>query len=145
MSDIKEQLSPTSVAPLGEPKNLDKPKRGRPKKVEKRPVGRPKGEGTIMKEYRQRMLNSPRSKKVIDSIFQAALDEEHKHQAAAWKIIVDRILPVSGFEKEAGAIRSNAIQVNITTVGGQVDVTGAPENATDEPLEGEYEVNDSGT
>ena len=153
MSDIKEQLSPTSVAPLGEPKKttseVSRPKRGRPKKVEKRPIGRPKGEGTIMKEYRQRMLNSPRSKKVIDSIFQAALDEEHKHQAAAWKIIVDRILPVSGFEKEAGAIRSNAIQVNITTVGGQVDVTGAPENghasATDEPLEGDYEVNDSGT
>ena len=139
MSDIKEQLKTTSVAPLGEPKNLDKPKRGRPKKVEKRPVGRPKGEGTIMKEYRTRMLNSPRSKKVLDTIFEAALDDEHKNQAAAWKIIVDRIVPVSGFEKEAGAMKSNAIQVNITTVGGTVDVN-SPPDSTNEPLEGEHEV-----
>ena len=139
MSDIKEQLKTTSVAPLGEPKNLDKPKRGRPKKVEKRPVGRPKGEGTIMKEYRTRMLNSPRSKKVLDTIFEAALDDEHKNQAAAWKIIVDRIVPVSGFEKEVGALKSNAIQVNITTVGGTVDLNGPPDS-TNEPLEGEVEV-----
>ena len=69
-----------------------------------------------MKEYRQRMLNSPRSTKVLDSIFKAALDDDHKNQAAAWKIIVDRIVPVSGFEKEAGALRANAITVNITGV-----------------------------
>lgn len=92
---------------------------GRPPKVkEKRPVGRPKGESGIMKEYRERMLNSPRSKKVLDSIFAAALNDEHKNQAAAWKIIVDRIVPVSGFEKEAGALRQNAITVNITGVEG---------------------------
>ena len=136
MSDIKEQ----PLSNISDTKGTEeRPKRGRPKKVEKRPVGRPKGEGTIMKEYRQRMLNSPRSKKVIDSIFAAALDEEHKHQAAAWKIIVDRIVPVSGFEKEAGAIRSNAIQVNITTVGGTVDVN-SPPDSTDAPLEGECVV-----
>jgi len=64
------------------------------------------------------MLNSPRSTKVLDAIFKAALDDEHKNQAAAWKIIVDRIVPVSGFEKEAGALRQNAITVNITGVEG---------------------------
>ncbi len=117
--------------------------RGRPpKKTEKRPVGRPKGEARLMKEYRLRMLNSPRSAKVLDSIFEAALDENHKNQAAAWKIIVDRIVPVSGFEKEAGALRQSAITVNISTVGEpNINVSGmgpegAPEGAT---VEGDWQ------
>ena len=112
---------------------------GRPKKGSKNPIGRPKGEGTIMKEYRSRMLNSPRSRKVLDSIFKAALDDDHKNQAAAWKIIVDRIVPVSGFEKEAGGLKANAITVNITgvegvSIGGEGDA-GVPE----EEIEGEFE------
>ena len=93
-------------------------RRGRPPKQEKRAVGRPKGEGTIMKEYRARMLNSPRSKKVLDSIFNAALNDDHKNQAAAWKLIMDRIAPTSGFEKDAGSLQRSAIQVNITGVDG---------------------------
>jgi hypothetical protein len=106
---------------------------GRPAKKEKRKVGRPKGEAGIMKEYRERMLNSPRSKKVIDSIFRAALDDDHKNQAAAWKIIVDRIVPVSGFEKEIGGTQRAAIQVNITGVEG-VELSGGHK----EPLEGDF-------
>lgn len=94
-------------------------RRGRPPKaLNKRPVGRPKGEAGIMKEYRQRMLNSPKSRKVLQVIFDAALDNDHKNQAAAWKIITDRILPVGGFEKEAGGLKQNAITVNITGVDG---------------------------
>lgn len=107
---------------------------GRPKKEGKRPIGRPKGEGTVMKEYRQRMLNSPKSRKVLDSIFSAALDDEHKHQAAAWKLIVDRIVPVAGFEKEAGGEKGrSAIQINISGVPG-VNV-----GPVEEPVDGEFE------
>ena len=91
--------------------------RGRPKK-KKNPVGRPKGESTIMAEYRQRMLNSPRSVKVLDAVFAAALNDDHKNQAAAWKLIIDRIAPLAGFEKEAGGSQRAAIQVNITGVPG---------------------------
>jgi hypothetical protein len=96
---------------------------GRPKKVKKvkgksNPVGRPKGEAGIMKDYRDRMLNSPKSRKVLDSIFEAALDPEHKNQAAAWKIVVDRIVPVSGFEKIAGTNTRSSISINITGVDG---------------------------
>ena len=73
-------------------------------------------EAGIMKEYRERMLNSPRSRKVLDAIFDAALDHDHKGQTAAWKLILDRIVPVSGFEKMAGASGRAAIQVNISGV-----------------------------
>lgn len=120
----------------------DKPKRrGRPpKRAEKRPVGRPKGESGIMKEYRERMLNSPRSRKVLDSIFEAALDDNHKNQAAAWKIIVDRIVPVSGFDKAAAGTQRSAITVNITGVPG-VDIA-AEEDTNSPALEGEFDVKD---
>jgi hypothetical protein len=110
---------------------------GRPKKVKKvkgksNPVGRPKGEAGIMKGYRDRMLNSPKSRKVLDSIFSAALDDDHKNQAAAWKIVVDRIVPVSGFEKVAGTNTRNAISINITGVPG-VEIGGeASEDVVDE-------------
>ena len=71
-----------------------------------------------MNEYKARMLASPKSAKVLESIFNAALDDDHKNQAAAWKLVMDRILPVAAFEKDV--IKDggrNAIQINITGVG----------------------------
>lgn len=84
-------------------------------------VGRPKGDAAIINEYKARMLASPRSKKVLDTIFEAALDHDHRNQAAAWKLVMDRILPVAAFEKDVvqGSARS-AIQINITGVGSTV-------------------------
>ena len=64
------------------------------------------------------MLNSPQSRKVLQSIFDVATDPEHKHWPAAMKLVADRILPVSGFEKEAGSLQRASIQVNITGVEG---------------------------
>jgi hypothetical protein len=100
--------------------------RGRPRKgeiVEKTAgsrgkVGRPKGDASIINEYKARMLASPKSELVLQTIFDAATNDDHKNQAAAWKLIMDRILPVGAFEKDvikdAGR---NAIQINITGVG----------------------------
>ena len=100
--------------------------RGRPKKGEiiakkkgSRGVrGRPKGDAAIINEYKARMLASPKSELVLQTIFDAATNDDHKNQAAAWKLIMDRILPVGAFEKDvikdAGR---NAIQINITGVG----------------------------
>jgi len=64
------------------------------------------------------MLNSPRSRAVMDAIFDAALDPEHKNQSAAWKLVMDRILPVAAFEKDIVKDGGrSAIQINITGVG----------------------------
>jgi hypothetical protein len=112
--------SPTAPTPV--PK-----KRGRPKKSlvdskttgKRGKVGRPKGDAGIINEYKARMLASPKSEKVLEAIFNAALDDEHKGQQAAWKLIMDRILPVGAFErdviKDGGR---SAISINITGVGG---------------------------
>jgi hypothetical protein len=81
-----------------------KRKRGRPRKSEitpaKRPVGRPKGDISAMAEMKQRFLARRDTDAVINSIFKAAMDDDHKNQAAAWKLVVDRILPVSAFDKD---------------------------------------------
>jgi len=122
-----------------------KKKRGRPPKTAvtaKKPGnrvarGRPKGDAAIINEYKARMLASPKSVKVLNTIMDAALDNEHKNQAAAWKLVMDRMLPVSAFEKEvnSGTAR-NAIQINISGVG--ADISTQPQE-NNEPVEAEFE------
>jgi len=124
--------------------NLKKRPRGRPKKKEikaktagsRGKVGRPKGDASIINEYKARMLASPKSELVLQTIFDAATNDEHKNQAAAWKLIMDRILPVGAFEREVikDAGRS-AIQINITGVG-STEILGSSENGS--TIEGEY-------
>ena len=81
-------------------------------------IGRPKGDAAIINEYKARMLSSPKSKYVLDAIFDAALDNDHKNQSAAWKLVMDRILPVAAFEKDVVQNGGkSAIQINITGVG----------------------------
>ena len=103
-----------------------KRKRGRPRKSDvtsvkkgsRNAVGRPKGDAAIINEYKARMLTSPKSRKVLDTIFEAAMDNDHKNQAAAWKLVMDRILPVAAFEKDIVKDGGrNAIQINISGVG----------------------------
>ena len=121
---------------------LAKRKRGRPKKSEvasksrgsRKALGRPKGDASIINEYKARMLASPKSQKVLDSIMNAALDDEHKHQAAAWKLMMDRMLPVSYFEKDKLNGGRSSISINITGLGSQeTTITDSPE-----AMEGEY-------
>ena len=101
--------------PVGRPKKSSVSSK---KKGSRGAVGRPKGDAAIINEYKARMLNSPRSRAVMDAIFEAATDPDHKNQAAAWKLVMDRILRVAAFEKDIvkDAGRS-AIQINITGVG----------------------------
>jgi hypothetical protein len=95
-------------------------KKGRPPKSdlkeikENRSVGRPKGDAAIINEYKLRMLNSPKSAKVLEAIYDAALNDEHKNQAAAWKLIVDRIVPVSAFEATKTGGGTPQISINIS-------------------------------
>jgi len=80
-------------------------------------IGRPKGDKAIIDEYKARMLNSPKSAKVLEAIFDAALNDEHKNQAAAWKLIVDRVVPISAFEQAKQGGGSPAISINIMGLG----------------------------
>lgn len=85
---------------MTEPKRTGRPPKSEVAKHAKNPVGRPRSDNTIINEYKARMLASPKSRKVLDKIYEAALDDEHRNQSAAWKLIMDRMLPLSFFEKE---------------------------------------------
>lgn len=94
-----------------------KKKRGRPGKREvreKRAVGRPPGQRAAQLAMQEQLYANPKSKHLIEKILDAALDDENKNQAAAWKLCLDRLVPVSGFEKMTGR---NNIQINISGVG----------------------------
>ena len=99
--------------------------RGRPKKGEivakksknRGTLGRPKGDKAIIDEYKARMLNSPKSARVLETILNAALDDNHKNQSAAWKLVVDRIIPVSAFEQTKQGSSAPTVSINIMGLG----------------------------
>ena len=124
-----------------------KKRRGRPPKSEivsrKRGTvgtrGRPKGDAAIINEYKTRMLTSPKSKRVLESIFDAALDDDHKNQAAAWKLVMDRVLPASYFEKDKAGGSKGGINISITGVGGETTVISEnTEEQQQDIIDGEY-------
>ena len=118
-------------------------KRGRPRKTDieakktRTKVGRPAGDAAAIKEYKARLLNSPKSRKVLDSILDAALDDEHKNQAAAWKLVMDRLLPISYFDKDKETGRS-AVNITITGVG-DTTISNSVPNQYDEAVDGEFD------
>ena len=110
--EIAENLPRKPVKRIGRPsKALLKSKR----RGQQKSVGRPVGDQIRYEDFKARLLASPRSRKVFDAILDAALDPENKNQAAAWKLFMERALPVSMFEKDASGGRSQ-ININITGV-----------------------------
>tara|TARA_R110000764_G_scaffold1103_2_gene4337 strand:+ start:372 stop:779 length:408 start_codon:yes stop_codon:yes gene_type:complete len=114
---------------------VNKRKVGRPKKKDieakkagnRKAVGRPKGDADAIREYKARLLACPKSRKVMDSILNAALDDDHKNQAAAWKLVVDRIMPLSYFDEAKNVGGKAAVNITITGVGGDTTIIGEQE------------------
>ena len=88
--------------PTGNPRGA--PSKARLAEVQKKPVGRPRTDVQhIVNEYRDRMLASPKSVKVLEKVFEVALEDGHPHQLGAMKLVIDRIAPVSAFDVSKGA------------------------------------------
>jgi hypothetical protein len=102
-----------------------KRKAGRPKKGEivakkrgsRELRGRPKGDAAILNEYKARMLASPKSAKVLEKVFEIALNDEHAGQMAAMKLVLDRIVPASAFDTAKGNNGGSAPQISINITG----------------------------
>lgn len=96
-----------------------KKKLGRPTKESiknaKAPLGRPKNDTGRMAEFKQRLLGTS-GENVIKKIIEIGQTDGHPGQVACLKMAVDRILPMSLFEKDTKGQR-NAIQINITGIG----------------------------
>ena len=76
--------------------------------------GRPQGMRAIQLDLQEQLYNHPDNHKVIETIYRAALDDNHKNQAAAQKLLMDRMLPISVCDKNAD-IREK-ITINISSV-----------------------------
>ena len=65
-------------------------------------------------ELKQTLLEHPDVSKVIETVIRTALDDNHKNQAAAQKLLMDRMLPNSVCDKNDD-IREK-ITINISSV-----------------------------
>ena len=82
--------------------------------MSKTPVkrGRPAGMRARQLELKQTLLEHPDVPKVIETVIRTALDDNHKNQTAAQKILMDRILPISTFEKAVDSREKINIVIN---------------------------------
>ncbi len=82
--------------------------------MSKTPVkrGRPAGMRARQLELKQTLLEHPDVPKVIETVLRTALDNNHKNQTAAQKILMDRMLPISTFEKSADSREKINIMIN---------------------------------
>lgn len=90
---------------------------GRPKKTELASTGElsKRQQAAALKEFRSRLLLNPKSPKLIEKLFETALDDDHKNQSVAMKILSDRLLPVAGFT--ADGKQQAAVSINISGLG----------------------------
>ena len=63
-------------------------------------------------ELKQTLLEHPDVSKVIETVIRTALDDNHKNQTAAQKILMDRMLPISTFEKAVNSRKKFNIVIN---------------------------------
>ena len=61
---------------------------------------------------KQTLLEHPDVPKVIETVIRTALDDNHKNQTAAQKILMDRMLPISTFEKAVDSREKINIVIN---------------------------------
>lgn len=101
--------------------SIESPKKrgpGRPKKSEiiakkkRGVVGRPAGDQARIAELKARLLATT-GDRVINKIVEIAMSDGHPVQGAALKMCIDRVLPLSLFEKDAKGQRG-AVTINIT-------------------------------
>ena len=63
---------------------------------------------------KQTFVDHPDVPKVREKVVSAALDDDHKNQAVAQKILMDRVLPISTFDK--GTDFKERIYITISTI-----------------------------
>ena len=74
--------------------------------------GRPAGMRAFQLDLQQKLFEHPDNNKVIEAVYRAALDDDHRHQAAAQKLLLDRMLPISVCDKNADIREKITININ---------------------------------
>jgi sulfur relay (sulfurtransferase) complex TusBCD TusD component (DsrE family) len=74
--------------------------------------GRPAGIRASQLALQQKLFEHPDNNKVIEAVYRAALDDEHRNQDAAQKLLMDRMLPISVCDKAADVRQAVKITIN---------------------------------
>ena len=61
--------------------------------------GRPPGTRAAQLELQKLIFEHPKMPEVVETVFRAALDDNHKNQAAAQKLLLDRAIPISACDR----------------------------------------------
>jgi hypothetical protein len=117
--------------------------RGRPRKTDieakkkgNRGVrGRPPGDAARINEFKARLLATS-GDNVINKIIDIAQNDEHPGQMAALKMCMDRVLPLSYFEKDKATNGRSSVSITITGIGGDTTIVGQEEQ--EEAIDVEY-------
>lgn len=116
--------------PVEEPKRG----RGRPRKPDrlmsrhqweeeqKKAKGRPAGIAKAIRKLEERLATANRTELVIDAIIDAAIDKDHSNQAAAWKLLTDRMLPMSYFDKDKATGQRATVNITISGLDSKEDI-----------------------
>lgn len=138
------ELENTQSLPLAKKRGKGRPRKEEMEAVRNRTkgkVGRPKGDAGRMKEFKERLLATA-GDRIVDTVIRIGLDDEHPGQMAALKMCMDRMLPLSMFEKDAKGNR-NAVTINIVGVN-ETKIISHDEDPLEEEMYGEIiEVEDS--
>jgi predicted dinucleotide-utilizing enzyme len=121
---LPDSFKKSKGRPPKEQDNLATP-RGRPKGSGKLTMAKyadakplamlPKTENQRVKELKDLLINSA-GVNVVQKTVQIALDDDHPAQMAALKLCMDRMLPVTLFEKEKN--QRSAVNITISGIGG---------------------------
>ena len=78
--------------------------------------GRPAGIRASQLALQQKLFAHPDNNKVIEAVYRAALDDEHRNQAAAQKLLMDRMLPISVCDKNADIREKITISISAVEI-----------------------------
>ena len=124
MSDTEDSVEKKQRPKIERREVVDgKPRRGRPpkaavkakKKGSRGVVGRPAGDSGRIAELKARLLATT-GDKVINKIVEIAMTDGHPVQGAALKMCIDRVLPLSYFDKDKQGGSVPQISINITGI-----------------------------
>lgn len=118
---LQEQINNTPKTALGKPTTVDRATNIPNVGLNVAKIGRPIGQAARIEEFKQQLIATNGSV-LISKLIQVALHDGNPGQMAALKMCVDRILPVSHFDKATNGGQSPTISINIT---GLVSATAA--------------------
>lgn len=78
-------------------------------------IGRPQGDSGRIQELKARLLATT-GDKVINKIVEIAMTDGHPVQGAALKMCIDRVLPLSYFDKDKQGGSTPQISINISGI-----------------------------